>query len=88
MKAKPFSVAVGCSPALIGLMERGVTKQPELETLRRIAKACDVSESWLVLGIGDLPTDETVRAAPAIKAATSTDDADPTPTEHPVTEAA
>lgn len=75
LKPKPFSVACGLSPALIGMLDREDIKSPELGTLKKIAGACaeqedrPALEAWLVLGLGEPPTSAMVQGAPAIAAA-------------------
>lgn len=76
--ARELDKLAGLTPCHISLIESGRRPNPESETLRAIASVLGVSLDWLVLGKGDPPRPEDVRAAverarAAVPAATGTE---------------
>ena len=56
---------IGLSFGTYNNYESGYSR-PKYETIRRIAKACEVSETWLVSGCGEMRGADDARAAGAI----------------------
>lgn len=61
-KAKPFSKLCGLGEPHIGMILRGEIQNPDQKTCQKIADATGCSFVWLLLGQGDPPADEVVRA--------------------------
>lgn len=58
MTARSASIAAGMSPDGIRGLLRNPDSSPTIETVRKLARALDVSPEWLGYGIGDGPTGE------------------------------
>jgi len=61
--ARELDRLAGLTPCHTSLIESGRRPNPESDTLRAIATTLGVSLDWLVLGVGDPPRAEDVRAA-------------------------
>lgn len=61
--ARELDKLAGLTPCHISLIESGRRPNPESETLRAIAGVLGISLDWLVLGKGETPHEEDVRAS-------------------------
>ena len=61
--ARELDKLADLTPCHTSLIESGRRPNPESETLRAIANTLGISLDWLVLGQGDPPREDDVRAA-------------------------
>lgn len=65
VSARLIDTAVGLTPGHTSLIIAGTKRDPAGSTLAKLAQGLDIELDWLVLGEGEAPNQERVRAAVA-----------------------
>lgn len=65
LSSSDLSTLSGLSRGVAGMIERGHIQKPTGEVLGALARSLGITTDWLILGTGEAPSEEQVKAAVA-----------------------